>query len=470
MKREAFFRKSLERLLWGGFVGLAIPALAAAQAADAVTYATDVAPILQENCQVCHREGSVAPMSLLTYEDARAWAPRIKVQVSKRIMPPWPIDTGVGIQSFKGDRSLSSEEIQTIVAWVDSGAPRGDPEDEPPPIDWPGWGEKWTYEDTFGRPPDLVVTSPAYTVKADGMDQWPNLPAVEVTSEMGVTGERWVRAVELRAMNPASASVFHHGSARVQNRADEDRRLGPGAPVPASQSQGDQLAEAAVGVQGSIFPEGTGRLLKEGDLVNFNPHYYPARLEEDLEDVALQVGVWLYPEGEIPYPTEGDVVFSQGTMPGMEDTPLLIAPNSQATFRATYRLDGNARVHAIRGHMHLLGAYNVLEAVYPDGRYELINKLDWDQRWHTAFLYADDAMPLFPKGTTLIITTVYDNTENNLANTDPDQWITGGSRTVDEMFRLRLGMTFYSDEDFARLVVERKAKQAQATQKTPSQQ
>ena len=430
------------------------PGFAAGQATESVTYTKDVAPIIQEKCQACHRPGSVAPMALLTYDDARAWAPMIREQVSLRIMPPWPIDSNVGIQQFKNDLSLTDEQIERIVAWVDAGAPMGDPADEPSPLEWPGWGERWTYEDIFGRPPDLVVTSPAYTVMADGMDQWPNLEPVEV---QGLEGERWVRAVELRPIDPQSASVFHHGSARVANRAPEDVHQGPGTHAVAGNR--DQLAEAAVGVQGSIFPEGTGRLLKEGDLINFNPHFYPAKLEEDLEDVALQVGVWLYPEDVVPYPTEGDVVFDQTNMPGMEDTPLLIAPHSQATYRSAFRLEGNARVHAIRGHMHLLGAYNVLEVVYPDGRYELINKLDWDQRWHTAFLYEDDAMPLLPKGTTVIITSVFDNTENNLANTDPDQWITGGSRTVDEMFRLRLGMTFYTDEDFARLVEEREAQE-----------
>lgn len=456
MKGRMFLRKRLD-IFCAMCAGLVMPALASAQADDAVVYTKDVAPIIQENCQTCHRPGSVAPMSLLTYEDARSWARRIKDQVSKRIMPPWPLDTEVGIQSFKNDPSLSSDEIETIVRWVDAGAPRGDPADEPPPIEWPAWGETWAYEDDFGRPPDVVITSPAYTVKADGMDQWPNLPATEVTSDMGVTGERWVRAVELRAINAASASVFHHGSARVANRAPEDLYQGPG--THAVRGNRDQLAEAAVGVQGSIFPEGTGRLLKEGDLITFNPHFYPAALEEDLEGVALQVGVWLYPEGEVPYPTEGDVVFDQGSLPGMEDTPLIIAPHSQATFRSAFRLEGNAQVHAIRGHMHLLGAYIVLEVVYPDGRYELINKLNWDQRWHTAFLYEDDARPLLPRGTTVIITSVFDNTENNAANTDPDQWITGGSRTVDEMFRLRLGMTFYDDADFARLVAERASRQ-----------
>ena len=430
------------------------PAFASGQAAAPATYARDVAPILQEKCQACHRAGSVAPMTLLSYEDARQWAPMIREQVSLRIMPPWPLDTQVGIQRFKNDRSLTDGQIETIVAWVDAGAPLGDPADEPPPLTWPEWGERWSYEEFFDRPPDLVVTSPAYTVKADGMDQWPNLPPVEVE---GIAGERWVRAVELRPLNPASAGVFHHGSARVANRVAEDVHQGPG--THAVRGNRDQLAEAAVGVQGSIFPEGTGRLLKEGDLINFNPHFYPAKLEEDLQDVALQVGVWLYPDDVVPYPTEGDVVFDQTQLAGTEDTPLIIAPHSQATFRSAFRLEGNARVHAIRGHMHLLGAYNVLEVVYPDGRYELINKLDWDQRWHTAFLYEDDAMPLLPKGTTVIITSVFDNTENNLANTDPDQWITGGSRTVDEMFRLRLGMTFYDDEEFARLVQEREAQE-----------
>ena len=208
-------------------------------------------------------------------------------------------------------------------------------------------------------------------------------------------------------------------------------------------------------MRGAIYPEGTGRLLKEGDQVLFNPHFYPASLKEDLEDVSLQVGVWLYPEGEIPYPTEGDIVFDQTSMPGMEDNPLIIPPNSQAIYKTAVRLEGNAKVHALRGHMHLLGGYNILEVLYPDGRYELINKLDWDQRWHTQFIYDDDWAPLWPEGTTIMITTVFDNTSNNAQNPDPDQWVLGRSRTVDEMWRLRVGMTFYSDEDFARLVAER---------------
>ena len=256
MNGKTFFQKSLKGLLRGGLLGFAMPALAVAQADDAVVYAKDVAPIIQENCQVCHRTGSVAPMSLLTYEDAKSWAPMIKDQVSKRIMPPWPLDTEVGIQSFKNDRSLSKEEIETIVRWVDSGALRGDPADEPPPIAWPAWGDKWAYENEFDRPPDVVITSPRYTVKADGMDQWPNLPPTEVTSEMGVTGERWIRAVELRPIDPQSASVFHP---RLRSRGESGARRsvsGPRNPRREGESRSDS---GSCGRRAGIYlPRGYG--------------------------------------------------------------------------------------------------------------------------------------------------------------------------------------------------------------------
>ena len=304
--------------LWMGAAMIVMPAPAAGQAAD-VTFARDVAPILNENCVECHRPGSVAPMSLLTYEDARPWAELIKYNVEGRIMPPWPIDVGVGVQSFQNDRSLTRGEIETIVQWVDAGTPMGDPADLPPSPDLPPWNAAWSFEDELGRPPDVLVVSPGYTVLANGMDQWPSLVPVEMTPEMGVEGERWIRAVELRPTEPEFYGVFHHGSARVINRAPEDVYQGEGtrqAPPEQRNTQRDQLAEAAVGVKGAIYPDGTGRLLKEGDQVLFNPHFFPANLDDHLGDVSLTVGVWLYPEGVVPYPTEGDIVFDQLSMPG----------------------------------------------------------------------------------------------------------------------------------------------------------
>src|SRR6266567_6021433 len=119
-----------------GLVFLILPGLA--MAADAasnapVTFARDVAPILQERCQDCHRPGTAAPMSLVTYEETRPWAKSIRQRVITRNMPPWHIDQTVGIQHFQNDRSLSEQQIATIVKWVDAGAPPGNPSDMPPP-------------------------------------------------------------------------------------------------------------------------------------------------------------------------------------------------------------------------------------------------------------------------------------------------------------------------------------------------
>src|SRR5262245_47046211 len=116
-----------------------------------VTFTKDVAPILQNKCQVCHRPDTFAPMSLLTYEDVRPWAKAIKEKVITRMMPPWYIDKTVGIRHFKDDPSLSEEQIETIVKWVDSGAPRGNPADTPAPRQFEDL-EKWHI-----APPDLIV-------------------------------------------------------------------------------------------------------------------------------------------------------------------------------------------------------------------------------------------------------------------------------------------------------------------------
>src|SRR3954469_10609770 len=109
---------------------------------SSVTFTKDVAPIFQENCQVCHRPGSIAPMSLLTYEDSRPWARAIKQKVLAREMPPWFIDKNVGVQHFANDRSLDDRDVQTIAQWVDAGAPEGNPADMPPPRVFPD-GDAW---------------------------------------------------------------------------------------------------------------------------------------------------------------------------------------------------------------------------------------------------------------------------------------------------------------------------------------
>ena len=148
---------------------------------DQVTFTKHVAPILQRSCQVCHRPGSIAPMSLLTYEEARPWARAIKEHVANRIMPPWYIDKRIGIQGFKADKSLSGEEIATIVRWVDNGAPRGNLADMPPPREFQNM-DQWH----IGEPDWIVEIPEPFVVKAEAADWWGNLE-----SDSGLTEDRW---------------------------------------------------------------------------------------------------------------------------------------------------------------------------------------------------------------------------------------------------------------------------------------
>ncbi len=152
-----------------GAISLAL--LAAPAGAQEVTFTKDVAPILYENCVECHRPGSFAPMSLITYETARRYAPRMKFRVETRQMPPWHVDRTVGIQDYANDASLTDEEIATIVAWVDGGTLMGDEKDMPPLPDLPKGGA-WQLEEQLGRAPDMIVRSAAYDVIANGQDQW----------------------------------------------------------------------------------------------------------------------------------------------------------------------------------------------------------------------------------------------------------------------------------------------------------
>src|SRR5690349_12213284 len=156
-----------------------------------VTFSKDIAPILQEKCQECHHKGSMAPMSLVTYEETRPWAKSMRERVIKRQMPPWHIDKTVGVQKFKNDMSLSDEQIATIVRWVDSGAPMGDAKDMPPPKQWPADNE-WKAAKELGQP-DLVIKSEPYTMAAHHQDVW-----WRPTSTIPLTEPRWVRAVEIR--------------------------------------------------------------------------------------------------------------------------------------------------------------------------------------------------------------------------------------------------------------------------------
>src|SRR5579871_3010013 len=232
-----------------GSIGVVL-AQAPQKAASPVTFNKDIAPILQRACQTCHRPDNIAPMSLLTYTDARPWARSIKQQVAQRNMPPWFVDRHVGIRRFKDDPSLTDDEIAKVVAWVDAGAPEGNPADLPPPRQFED-ADKWH----IGKP-DLVVSMPVeYTVKPENSDWWGNFIA-----DSGLTEDRYIKAVETKPSPGGGIRIVHHA---VTSLVYED-----GSP------EGGTLNEYAVGKYGDIYPDGAGKLMKAGARIRFNMHYH----------------------------------------------------------------------------------------------------------------------------------------------------------------------------------------------------
>lgn len=398
-----------------------------------VTFTRDIAPILQENCQECHQPGSIAPMSLLTFEEVRPWAPIIRQRVVDRIMPPWHVNPYVGVQDFKNDVSLSREEIQTIVQWVDAGTPEGDPADMPPPVEF-STGENYRMFEEMG-PPDLVVKTDPFTVPAQGNDQWwrPTVPT-------GLTEDRWVKAIEVLPAYPQGRKVTHH----VLVSAIQEANLG------------GLLTEWAIGKVGEVYADGTGKLLQAGSELEFEVHYYPAG--EQVVDDQVSVGIWFHPEDYEPeFPTVLRIfnVAPQST--------LEIPPHSTAIFQNEYLLQQPIRIQSFQPHMHLRGKGMSMEAIYPDGNKEMLSIVDNFQfNWHNNYIYADDAAPLLPAGTTLKFTVWFDNTEDHPSNPHPGDFVTWGDRAADEMGHAWVGVTALSQQDYERLVEEREALQSVA--------
>ena len=213
-------RKVLEVLgSLGILVVLATPAIGAdaSGSVDQPTFARDVAPIFQQKCQACHRPDSIAPMSLVTYEDARPWARSIRTRVAARQMPPWHIDKTVGIQHFENDASLSDRQIDTILRWVDAGAPAGEMKEMPSPVKWPS-GDTWEFAEKFGQP-DVIVKSPAWHMAAQAQDAWCK-PVVDT----GLKEQRWVRAIEIRPSTKKGRRITHHALARLKQDDGGDIR------------------------------------------------------------------------------------------------------------------------------------------------------------------------------------------------------------------------------------------------------
>ncbi len=430
--------KSLRRLVDAG-LGVACVALlaptAGAQSVNAPTFANDVSAIFQEKCEVCHRPGQMGPMPLVTYENVRPWVRSIRSKVASRVMPPWHLDRTVGIQSFKNDISLSERQIETIVKWIDAGAPLGNPGDLPPAKKWPS-DDVWHLADIYSRPPDLVVKSTPWTQPAQGQDQWWQ-PVVDT----GLTEDRWVKGIEIRP-SAKGRRIVHHV---VTNLVQQEEKYGA-VDVPGG---GGYFSEFAVGKIGDVFRENTGKLMKAGSKIRFDVHYHSVgEAQTDQSEVA----VWFYPKGEVPkyrvFPQAMGVQHSMATM----DIP----PGKVTQHFAYVALAQPARLENYQPHMHVRGKAMSMEAILPDGRVEMLNHVDrFDFNWHVNYVYADDVAPVLPKGTILKITAWHDNTAANPANPDPTQWVGWGQRSFDDMYHAHVNVTYLTDEDYKQITEER---------------
>ena len=414
---------------------------------DPPTWAHDVARIMQNKCQVCHTPGSIAPMVLTTYEDAKKFADKIKSRVATRRMPPWHLDKTVGIQEYKNDRSLSDAEIATIVNWVDAGAPQGDMKDAPPPMTLPD-PAMWQFAEKFGKP-DLIVKSTPYTVGAKGQDKWWR-PEVD----MGITEERWVRAIEIKPSVPMGKRVVHHvltlleqnEGPMLQGLASTAMDHSPGAPPMGA----GLFMEWALGKAGEIYNEDAGKLLLPGAKLRWEVHYYA--IGKEVPNDQVEIGVWYYPKG---YKPKNRTILNMFNVAAGSE--LDIPPGQKTITQNFITLRGPARIENFQPHMHMRGKAAMMEAVYPDGRREVlshVNNFQWN--WHVNYIYADNVAPLLPKGTMLVFTAWHDNTKENPNNPDPEQWIGWGDRTVDEMAHVWVDVTYLEQDDFDKKVAERK--------------
>ena len=427
---------SLPRMLALGALPLFAGSLIGAelQGAKQATFAKDVAPILQAKCQECHRVGSMAPMPLVTYEEVRPWAKSIRQRVVTRQMPPWHIDPTVGVQKFKNDMSLTDDQIQTIVQWADAGAPLGNPADMPPPRKWANDNE-WQAAKDLGQP-DLVVKSEAYTMAAHHQDVW-----WRPSSDIGLKEPRWVKAVEIRPGTLAGRKITHHAVAYLVQ--DDPDSILPGSD--ADLRGRALLMEWAIGKGYDLYRPDTGKLLLPGSQISWDIHIHA--VGEEIRD-NVEIGIWLYPKGQEPkYRT---YLTGFQAIKGRERNKTVdIPPNSIAEFQNFTVLKQAAILENFQPHMHLRGKAMEVEAILPDGSQQVVSYVGkFNFNWMTNYIYADDAAPMFPKGTMIRVTAWYDNTRANPNNPDPDQWVGFGDRTVDEMGHAWMNVTYVSDEDY----------------------
>jgi mono/diheme cytochrome c family protein len=425
-------------------------AVQASSSAATPTFTKDIAPILYEKCATCHRPGEIAPMTLMTFEDARPWAKAIKAKVVSREMPPWGADHENTLK-MRNDRSLSEAQIQAIAAWVDAGAPRGNPADLPPA---PKFAEGWTH----GTEPDYIIEMPLeVAIPAEG-----ELSVLNFYSKVPFDVDRFAQVVELR---PGNRSVVHHagiyfvdlpegGTLDAEGRLTvaEGARRGGGREfgLPGS----SKLLSFVPGRGVDVHRENIGKRIPAGKYINWQMHYNPTgKLEKDRS----RLGIWfnkvpvthevLIPQAGDPlattkgglslYRAEGKEVeytADEASQQRNRRTPN-IPPNVE-----NWRLTGitpvteDITLYAMSPHMHLRGKSVKWVITYPDGREQtILNVPKFDFNWQIN--YELDEPLHIPAGSKISGIGVYDNSLKNKWNPAPHLEVFWSEQSWDEMYQ-----------------------------------
>ncbi|HEU4691611.1 MAG TPA: cytochrome c [Vicinamibacterales bacterium] len=435
-----------------GIMAVAASHTRTSAADDPVTFSKHVLPILQKNCQSCHRPGQMAPMSLVSYRDARPWARSMKAKVESRQMPPWFADPAHG--PFANDRSLSQKDIETIAKWADSGATEGDPKDAPAPVNWPadGWQIK----------PDVIVRGPEFRVPArtkNDVVEW-----ITYLIPSGFTKDTWITSLEIK---PSVLEVTHHicftfvahrpdAKYYVPNWSESDRddegvAIGGGNP-PARQAVGGRSGPgrqpgADVGGGFNCFVPGrdaddyrkfnAGKLIPAGTDISIQVHYTPNG--QEIVDRPL-IG---FTVADKPPAKRW---MSYGIVGGGPD--FAIPPNEPNYKSPPFDLTFTADVELVEfmPHMHVRGKSMTYHLVYPDGRDQIVLSVPkYDFNWQ--LLYQPAKTIRVPKGTRMYVEAYYDNSRANRHNPNPERTVHLGRMTWEEMMAPFFGVLIDANVD-----------------------